>query len=397
MNQKIITVVLCCFSLIFMIPSIALGLGLENPADNAGEPTHFEIVFPELSLQLENNLVNVDFLTADMTTTAKKNYYLSRKEGQTFKLNYNLDFGVAEMTIGDLTLHAGLWGGSSLNLSNGFTKLIFYGYSPNEKYNFNGTLGSALSALSCDLTYARTIPLEINDLQVGATFRLLEGIALYSGEVTDGAITTNEWGQAQYNFKVRSYGTGTENSDFSFSGQGCLVDLGANYVVDKWKFGLALKNLGPPMEWTGIDVRSEQYEGDITEIGQTENTEPTITTDERINSDYSVSIPVVLEAGATYSFTKNLDLKMGLRSAFSDGFGYSRTLRILGDADWTPLPFIHLAGEVYFQGAQMGANTLSELRLGPIWMSLEFGWTGGLIPGNSTSGVNMALLGRLHF
>ncbi|HEX3044726.1 MAG TPA: DUF5723 family protein [Bacillota bacterium] len=397
MKQKIITVVLCCFGLIFMIPSISLGLGLENPADNAGEPTHFEIVFPELSLQADNNLFNLDFLNADMTTEAKKNSFLGRMEGQTFKSNFNLDLGT-EMTIGDLTLHVGLWGGGSINLSSGFNKLLFYGYEPSQTYKFTGTLASSLSALSCDLTYARSIPLEINDLQVGATFRLLEGFAVYSGEVTNGEVTTNFWGQSDYKFNVRSYGTNPDNLESGdFSGQGCLVDLGANYIMDKWKIGLALKNLGPAMEWTGIDVKDEQYTGSIDEIGSTETPEPTTTTTNKTNVDYSVKIPVVLEAGATYSLNPKLDLKAGLRTAFSDGFGYSRTLRLLGDVDWRPFWLMHLAGEVYFQGAQMGASTLTELRLGPLWMSLGVGWTGGLIPGNSTTGVDMSLSGRIHF
>ncbi len=376
--------------LLFLIPSLTFGFGLENPADLAGEDTKFELVFPELTFQVENNLLNIEFLNADMTTESAKRYFLGRMESGVFKTNNQFDLGT-RIAIGKFTFHTGLWARSSLNIMNGFTELFFYGYEPAKNYNLNGTRADALLALSCELSYARYIPLEINELQVGATLRLLEGMALYYSEVTDSVITTNEWGQAHYKFNVTGYQTSSENG---FQGQGLLVDLGANYLMDQWKFGAVLKNLGPEMTWNNVDIVNNQYEGEFTgvedEIQSTDsNTES--------NKNHTIRIPVALELGAVYNLNKNLSFTMGLGKAFNDGWGYSTTPRLIGGVDWKPLKFLRLAGQLSYQGTQIGIDTLTQLRIFAFWVNFELGWNGGLLIDNNTSGMRASLSTRLHF
>lgn len=378
-------------------PSLALGFGLDNPADRADDKTKFEWVLPEVALQFKNNLINMDFSNADMTTDSGKKYFLSRMENGTLKMNSEFDLGT-KISIGKVTFHTGLWSSSTVNVTDGFMNLIFDGYKPNRTYTLTGTRADGLLALSYDLSYARPIMLESSELQVGATVHILNGIAMYSGEVTSGTVTSDNTGAGHYQMTTTVYGTNTDNLQLgNFLGQGFLIDVGANYFRDEWKFGAVLKNLGSEMNWSGVDITNENYEGDITELTNTKSISPNSIETKETNISYSIRIPVELQLGATYSVSKKLALNFGLEKAFGDGWGYSTTMRLFGGANWLPFKCIYLAGEASWQGNQIEVDTLTQLRIWSFWLGFEAGWTGGLIMDNNTTGVRLSLSTRLHF
>lgn len=385
---------------VFQAP--ALGVSFANPAEPAFGKTHFELVLPEIGFGLSNNLLNLASLNADLTDPAAKEEFLGRMEGGVYKLNTEAHVE-AGLTIGRLGLHLRPWGSGTSYLAPGIPEVIFEGIDINRLYELQGSKINSMAALAADLSYARPFKLtKSSSLGIGVDFHYLMGLGLLDLVVSDGELSVDEYGNMTYSTDVATHyvyipvGEGFSPEDFQFVGQGYLVDVGLIYQREKTKLGLAVKNIGPGITWTGVTSQTATVSGEIT-AGPNgpqapepdyQLTDPEITT-------YTPSIPMVVQASLSYQVFKGFTLDGGVSVGLADGWGVSSTPSYWAGFEWIPLGVIRLGGTVALQGTQLDYRALAELRLLCLWLTAEAGMTGGFL--EEATGAYGALGLRLHF
>src|SRR5690554_2307634 len=319
----------------------------DNPAEAAFAGTKFELLFPEISGSMGNNLFNLDYLSADFTGTEGeklKKEFLAKNDSR-FRTG---------LTIGRFSLHLQPWLSGTFNMGEAFPNLIFDGLKPNSTYSLSGLGGNGMAAAAVDMSYAHPIRLtENSSLGVGVNLRYLYGLAVMNAEIGNGKIETNEYGETSYTISDAVYFQGTIDEP-GFSGQGFLFDLGALYRQDSWQAGLAVKNIGK-MNWEGVEGEKlvDALTGDIITGGPDgpEFPEEEPEYEAETFSSYSHSLPLVLQAHGSYQLLRSLAVSAGMDKALKSGWGYSSKPRFWTGLDWRPFGLLHLGGTVARQGA----------------------------------------------
>lgn len=359
--------------------------------------TKFELLLPELYGNIGNNLICIDNLNADLTNESAKKKFLAQMTDGVFRTNLNLEAKTG-FTIGRFKAEAGLWSGASGTLGKAFTDLVFIGLDTDTEYSLSNTAASGLAAVTANLTYGHPIELENRSaLGVGATLRLLKGLAVFDARIEDAMLKTNEIGESSYKVGSGHYYYGYLGKE-GFNGFGILLDLGVVYRIDPWLAGVAFKNIGPAISWSGVTGESlSGASGDVVVAGPegpeffSENKEPEFTE----FTSYKSNIPLVISAHGAYYIFPSLNVNLGIEKGFADGWGISRTPRLWAGLDWQAR-FLRLAGELSLQGPHVGIDTLAELRLFFLWLKLNLGWNGGF-KAEKINGVHGAVSIALHF
>ncbi len=374
----------------------------DNPAEAAFAGTRFELVFPDISGSIGNNLFNLDYLNADFTGTEgekRKKEFLAQIDGTGFLLNYasHLQTG---LTIGRFSLHLQPWVSGTFNISEGLPYLLFDGLTPNSVYSLSGLGGNGMAAAAVNLSYAH--PFRLTDdasLGVGINLRYLYGLGVYEAQIKNGKIETNEIGETEYTISDALYYHGSID-DPGFSGQGIFFDLGALYRQDRWQAGLALRNIGR-MRWQGITgerLTGEPLTGRITGGPEgPEFPEEDLEYQAETFSDHSHSLPLVLQVHGSYQVLQSLAASAGMDKALKSGWGYSSKPRFWTSLDWRPFSLLHLGGTIARQGAMWQYQALLELRLWAWWLNLQAGWNGTGLFLEDINGLNISFSSAFHF
>lgn len=388
-----------------LLPASASSFYYDNPAEEAFSKTKFELLIPQLSLGAKNNLFNLNNLNIDLTDPAVKEQFLNQMAGGIFKTDLNGQLK-AGLTIGRFSLHFNSWATGSFRLAPAIPELIFVGYGPvdndtNRYYELAGTKVNGLSAISLDLKYGHPIRLtRDSELGVGVTLRFVKGFAMTNLEVTSGTLKVDRMGTpgvtmaGQYTMVIPE----SESEDLSIGdffnnppGSGLLFDIGASYSRDRWRAGVALKNIGA-ITWKNVEQGTYTYNGEV-EVGPEgpELIEDNFTENETVLSTYRTSLPVVLQAQGSYRFLGPLYCHLGMETGFSDGWGISSSPRIWTGLEWRPRHLIRMAGGVAYHDRHFNYNALLELRLLCFWANLKLDWM------HEFGGLNASAMLALHF
>ncbi len=389
----IVTIALCAF------PSVAWGFYYDNPAEEAFSTTRFELLIPQITLGARNNLFNLDNINIDLTKPEAKDKFLSQMKGGYFKSDFSSELKTG-LTIGRFSLHLHPWATGSFRLAPGIPELVFVGYGPNDDgtsktYDLAGTKVNGLAALSLDLKYGHPIPLQDgSQLGVGVTFRFIKGLAMADSEVTSGTLRVDQTGEATLNAESRYLYTDLPEGEVSFnnsSGAGFLTDLGVSYTKDRWRAGLALKNIGA-IKWKNLQQGTYTYDGEVTTGPDgPEFSEDNATTTETVISKYTLSLPLVLEAQGSYHWLESLYCHLGMETGFADGWGISSSPRLWTGLEWKPRHLVRMAGGISYHDKHWDYNALLELHLFCLWANVQLGWV------HQLGGFNASTMLALHF
>ncbi|NLM37271.1 MAG: conjugal transfer protein TraF [Firmicutes bacterium] len=388
---------LIAFALLFTLwctAAPAWGFTYENPAEAAFTKTHFELVFPQISLQGHNNLFSLRDLDLVPDNPDLEKELLARLEDKNFEAELNAKLRTG-LTIGRFSLHFTPFTIGSAQMDYGIPKLLLLkteGDSAN--HDLGGSKLQVLTGASLDFTYGHPITLTSNSqLGVGVTLRYVQGYGLVKAEVDKGIISFNkEENQLDVDVSYRYLGIDDFDNNFQTlfqnpSGTGLLVDLGVAYNYDRLRAGLVLKNMGV-IKWRNLRqgsyswveaINEDEFDIDFKE----DHTETRL-------SEYSMSLPLVLQAQGSYRLWGNLYWHLGMEKGFTDDWGISSQPCYQTGFEWSPR-FLRLAGNISYQDGNLGYDGLFELRLFFIWLHLHLSWEDD---GNGVYGLVMT---ALHF
>ena len=398
--------IVVAFTLIFIIcctAGSAWGFTYDNPAEAAFSNTRFELVLPYISFGGHNNLFTVNDLDLDLDQPGVKADILARLDENDFDTNFATELK-AGLTIGRFSLQVRPFASGSAQMDYGLPKLILLETDrTNADHNLVGSKLNALTGTSLDLTYGHPFTLSSNShLGVGVTLRYVRGYSLVKAEVTRGTVVFNkeDLEKTELDVEYRSLHTEFPDKDPTSasqliqslfqnpSGTGFLADLGVVYDHDRFRAGLALKNIGV-IKWNNLREDSYRCFGEITEDGfdidfEEQNKETRI-------PNYSLSLPLVLQAQGSYRLLGNLYWHLGMEKGFADGWGISSKPCYQTGLEWRPRHLLRLAGNLSYQDGALGYDGLVELHLFCFWLNLHLGWVG------EGDGVYAAAMTALHF
>lgn len=379
------------------------GFAYDNPAEAAFSQTRFELVLPYVSFRGHNNLFTVDHLNLDLDQPSVKNQLLARLDGDDFKADLAAELKTG-LTIGRFSLQLRPFVAGSTRMNYGIPKLMLVeieeatGY-----YDLAGSNLNVLAGASLDFTYGHPFTLA-NDAQlgVGFTLRYVQGYNMSKAEITKGTIYFNEdelektTVDLAYRLVTTEHAANgelsiaqlTENLFQEPSGSGILADIGVVYNYDRLRAGLVLKNIGT-IKWTNLRqssyYRYEEINEDDFDLGFVEeHTEASL-------SEYTLSLPLVLQAHGSYRLVGDLYWHLGMEKGFADGWGISSKPYYQTGLEWDPSHLLRLAGNLSYHDGILGYGGLVELRLFFFWLNLQLGWSG------EGDGVYAAAMAALHF
>ncbi len=375
-------------------PLVTTGQSVENPAHLAFPTANFELTLSELCFNLQNNLFNSTNINLDLDEPGAKEDFLnltSNGISLTGLVSSKMGFSVKRFGFFLRPFVSG-----SMLVSKSVPELIFNGIEPNSAYDLSGTNFSGISALSLDFCYGHPIfKNEEASLGAGITMHYLYGLAVGKGELTETSITTDAWGQTEYNAVVEAtYGDIVSND--GFSGRGTLFDLGIIYQKKRLTGGLVLKNIGGALTWQNLQQERLTYQNEIT--GGAEGPDipdpiETETTDSQAN--LQTEIPMVLQVYTDYQLWRSLKLNLGLEKGFGEGYGITSATNFWLGAEWSPWRFISLGETVYLKSTGNDYLTELKLKLGFFWLNFGLGWSGGF--GEKATGINGNMAIIFHF
>lgn len=393
--------------MILLDPAVpASGFYYDNPGEEAFSKTKFELLLPDVTFGAKNNLFSLENINIDLTRPGAKDKFLGQMSKGYFKTDLYSQLK-AGLTIGRFSLHLRPWASGSFRLAPGISELVFVGYGPEKNgapktYNLTGSKLNGLAAYSLDLKYGHPIPLSADStLGVGATFRYVQGLAMFHSEVKSGALTVDEMGDNTFNLKGEYlYATppGSDGEEFTFGdllsnppGKGFLLDLGVVYDEDPFRAGLVLKNIGF-LKWQNVEEGIIEGGGKVkTGPEGPEFFEEEKVSEEKTLTNYTMTVPIVLQLQGSYRFFKNLYWHLGMETGLSDGWGISASPCLQTGLEWRPRHLIRLAGDLAYHDRHFNYQALLELRLLCFWFRFQLGWV------DQFSGVNAAGMFALHF
>ncbi len=395
-----LTLVLVCSA----VP--ASGFYYDNPGEEAFSTTKFELVFPDVAFGVKNNLFNLENINIDLTDAGVKAKFLGQMSQGYFKSDLYSQLK-AGLTIGRFSIHLRPWATGSFRLAPGVPELVFYGYGPENKdatktYNLAGTKLNGLAALSLDFKYGHPISLSPDsELGVGATFRFVRGLAMAHMEVSEGTMVVDGMGDCNFNAKSRYLYAelpGSDDEGFSLGqlfseppGKGFLMDLGVVYNQDPYRAGLVLKNIGF-LKWQTVQQGVYEGSGEIkTGPDGPEFHGKEVDPEKTTLTNYTMTVPIVLQLQGSYRFLKNLYWHVGLETGLADGWGISGSPCLQTGLEWRPRHLIRLAGDLAYHDRHLNYQALLELKLFCLWLRFQVGWV------DNFNGVNAAGMLALHF
>lgn len=402
-----------CFSLfltfLFCLGSSSgpvYGFSYDNPGEEAFSKTKFELIFPEITLEVKNNLFSLENINIDLTRPGAKDKFLGQMAKGHFKSDLYSQLK-AGLTIGRFSFHLRPWTTGSFRLAPGIPELIFVGYGPEsdgspKTYDLTGTKLNGLAALSYDFKYGHPIPLAADSaLGVGVTFRYVQGLAMYHSEVSSGTLVVDELGDSTFKAKGKYLYTdfpASDTEEFTFGdllanspGHGFLFDLGVVYDQDPYRAGLVLKNIGF-LKWKTVQQGTFEGRGGIkTGPEGTEFFSADKHSEEKTITNYTMTVPFVLQLHGSYRFLKNLYWHAGIETGLADGWGISAAPCLQTGLEWRPRHLIRLAGDVAYHDRHLNYQALLELKLLCLWLRFQMGWV------DQFRGANAAGAFILHF
>ncbi|HHT48725.1 MAG TPA: hypothetical protein GXZ98_05465 [Firmicutes bacterium] len=384
------------------------GFYYDNPGEEAFSTTKFELLLPDVAFGAKNNLFNLENINIDLTQPGAKADFLGQMSKGYFKSDFYSQLK-AGLTIGRFSVHLRPWATGSFRLAPGVPELIFYGYGPagndinaTKSYNLTGTKLNGLAALSLDFKYGHPISLSpASELGVGVNFRYVQGLAMFHSEVSQGTLVVNGLGDFTFNTKSRYLYAelpGSDDEDFSpgqlFSnppGRGFLMDLGVVYNQDPYRAGLVLKNIGA-LKWQTVQQGTYEGGGEVkTGPNGPEFDGKDVVSEETTLTNYTMTVPIVLQLQGSYRFLKNLYWHVGMETGLADGWGISGSPCLQTGIEWRPRHLIRLAGDLAYHDRHLNYQALLELKLLCFWLRFQVGWV------DQFNGVNAAGMFALHF
>lgn len=409
MRRKAIAGFVLFFVFTFSLISSArpvYGFYYDNPGEEAFSQIKFELTFPEVSFGAKNNLFRLENINSDLTRPGAKTKFLGEMADGSYKADF-LSQLKAGLTVGRFSFQLRPWTAGSLRLAPGVPELIFVGYGPEENgtpksYQLAGTKINELTAYSLDFKYGHPVPLNNGStLGVGVTLRYVQGLAMGHTEIKNGTLEVDALGESTFHVKGKYVYTelpGSAREKFSFGdlfsnpqGSGVLLDLGLVYRQDPFSAGFALKNIGA-LKWKSVHQATYEGEGEI-RCGPdgSEFYENTIVNEEKILTNYTMTLPIVLQLHGSYRFYKNLYWHLGMETGFSDGWGISASPCLQMGLEWRPRRLIRLAGDLAYHEQHLNYQALLELKLLCFWLRFQAGWV------DQFHGFNAAGMFALHF
>jgi hypothetical protein len=394
--KKILTLFLTITITIFgQQPAAAIITIPENPAEMVFSNTRFELIIPTFSFNTGNNLFSPGNINEDLTPDSTKQSFLDKLDNGAFKSNIATELK-AGFTVGNFGVYVRPWFSSSTDLKSGIPELVFNGYESGKNYDFNGSNIEGIAAVSLDLSYAKLIRDE-NELTVslGLTMHILHGLAVGKSKIISNNLTPDDLGQTNYTAIVDSiYGS---QGDSGFSGKGFLMDLGVARHSQPWCTGIVIKNIGPALNWNGLTNKNSLYSGSITGgPNGPELSEPNSVDTEKPGVVMATKIPIIIQVYGERSLTDHWKWNLGIEKDLGNEWGGSTTAQFWTGLDWTPWKPLHLAGNFFYQGDQLGVTSLFGLKAGFFRINLAFGWNDVLHNEQSTS-FNSSLLTSIQF
>jgi len=373
-----------------------LGNVEDNPARLAFENAAFELRLPSFSGGFENNLWHSENINLDLTDPTVKEEFLGLLEDGIFKSNLDLSTKLT-LNIRRFKLQVRPWFSATTTLMPGIPELIFNGYEADHTYQINDSELNLLAALAFDLSYGQPLFKHENSaLGLGLTVHYLYGLALGQGKIVNSSLTSDAWGQTDFQLEVDSY-SGALIETPGFSGRGILADLGLVYNWDRFQGGAMVKNFAcVPLTWTGVEHQTLQVDGSITGgASGPEFTEPETTKTSVTNATVTTLIPLEYSAYATYQLFSSLKLHLGYEQGMDDAWGISSTPKISTGLSWEPWKIFYFSGIISKQGEQLGLDAAFQLHLWALWFGVEGGVTGKTI--NQSTGARGSAFVALHF
>ncbi|HYH03193.1 MAG TPA: hypothetical protein VEC37_08840 [Bacillota bacterium] len=367
----------------------------ENPAAMALSEIRFQLILPEHFFNADNNLFNPENINADLITAEAKKEFLDQLENGEFSADLVTSFKTG-VTIGHWGVYLRPWLSGSINLRSGIPQLIFEGYEIGKTYEINDSKAEGIAAGSLDITYGRKLWTNENStFSGGMTLHYLRGLAVGQGVVTGNNLTTDEWGQAEYDIMVdSSYGV---IGDEGFHGEGFLADLGFLYQNKPWSVGLVFKNLGPAVVWEGLTRETTHYTGNITGGPEgPELPEPESTTVTESRANLSTRIPITVHLYGGWQLKESLEWIFGVKKGLKDAWGITTAPLTYMGLDWQPAAAFGITGNLYYYKNQVGLDTALRLKAKIFLFNLAVGWSGGL-DNNEASSLNYSFATGLQF
>lgn len=175
------------------------------------------------------------------------------------------------------------------------------------------------------------------------------------------------------NFKVIS------ESMSNMKGTGIAIDAGVRYSADKYRFGIALKNVGPTMTYKGDGFNQQAYYSESGEIA---------TLNQRVQD---FELPALLNIGAAYDFTFDERNMLTVDAGFTaNSFSHDQYRLGLNYGLTTETMAFHLLGGFVYEKNIFSSANRSNALTGP-----SGGFTFDTFVGRSRSALGIEYTARI--